>query len=311
MALAMAVALGLDAAIGWPKQLEARIGHPVMWMGAWIDRLDRRMNREKDAPRKRRIRGVMAVAIAVLGVMLAAAIVQLILPNNWIGGLIAGVLAWPLIAVKSLHTHVKAVVAPLVSGNLDAARAEVAKIVGRDPASLDKPGLTRAALESLGENSSDGVLAPVFWGVVLGLPGIVGYKMINTLDSMIGHRTPRHEAFGWAAARLDDVANFIPARITALLLCLTSGQATRSLITVAADASSHRSPNAGWPEAALAGALDVRLSGPRIYDGKTVDEPWINGTAPDPTPTHLITGLKLYRRAMIALGVVLLLFAAL
>ncbi|MCB1376708.1 MAG: cobalamin biosynthesis protein, partial [Rhodobacteraceae bacterium] len=167
----------------------------------------------------------------------------------------------------------------LAENDLVQARQEVAKIVGRKTNALDMQGVSRAALESLAENASDGVVAPLFWGVLFGLPGIAGYKAINTLDSMIGHRTPRHAEFGRVAARLDDLANWLPARLTAGLFALACGRPGQVARILAADARRHRSPNAGWPEAAMAGAVGVRLSGPRIYGAVVAEEPWLNGGA--------------------------------
>lgn len=188
------------------------------------------------------------------------------------------------------------------SGDIVAARAAVAQIVGRDPAALDEAGIARAAIESLAENASDGIVAPVLWGALFGLPGIIGYKAINTLDSMIGHRTIRHEAFGWTAARIDDFANFIPARLTSLLFMVLTTRPSNALSCMARDANRHRSINAGWPEAAIAGALGVRLSGPRIYHGNIADEPWLNEGARDPLAADIRQGLMLYVRAMVLLG---------
>jgi adenosylcobinamide-phosphate synthase len=197
----------------------------------------------------------------------------------------------------------------LRSGDVAAARSAVAMIVGRDPANLDEAGIARAAIESLAENTSDGIVAPLFWGVLFGLPGIVGYKAVNTLDSMIGHRTERHEAFGWAAARIDDLANLVPARTTGLLFALVSAHPMRAASCMARDARRHRSPNAGWPEAAIAGALRVRLCGPRFYHGERADEPWLNGAARDPSAVDITRGLKLYCRAMICLAGLLVVLA--
>ncbi len=181
---------------------------------------------------------------------------------------------------------------PLAAGDIDAARQAVSMIVGRDPARLDEAGIARAAIESLAENTSDGVVAPLFWGALFGLPGIAGYKAINTLDSMIGHRNERHEAFGWAAARIDDVANIIPARLTGLLFALTGPGPRDALLCMVRDARHHRSPNAGWPEAAMAGALGVRLCGPRAYHGELADEPWLNGSARDPAAADISRALE-------------------
>ena len=225
--------------------------------------------------------------------------------------ILSGLLAWPLLAVRSMHDHVAAVARPLAAGDLVAARAAVAMIVGRDPAGLDAAGMVRAAVESLAENTSDGIVAPVFCGVLFGLPGIAAYKAINTLDSMIGHRTPRHEAFGWASARIDDLANFIPARLTGLVFVAVSTRPRAAVAIMLRDARHHRSPNAGWPEAAMAGALGVRLSGPRVYAGRIAAEPWVNEGAPDPSPADLNRALALYIRSMLVLAVTLAILASL
>ncbi|MCE5975037.1 adenosylcobinamide-phosphate synthase CbiB [Sinirhodobacter sp. WL0062] len=294
----MLVAIGCDLAFGWPNALYARIGHPVTWIGALIGWLDRSWNREGPA---RRLRGV-AAALLVIGLAGGLGLaVQSALPQGWLGILLGGILAWPLVALRSMHDHVVAVARPLVAGDLPAARHAVSMIVGRDPSRLDEAGVARAALESLAENSSDGIVAPLFWGVVAGLPGIAAYKAINTLDSMIGHRTPRHEEFGWASARIDDLVNLIPARLSGLLFALASGGAGGALACMMRDARHHRSPNAGWPEAAMAGALGVRLSGPRIYADRVAEEPWVNGACPDPAAVDLDRGLALYRRTMLGL----------
>lgn len=301
MSLAMLVALGIEAVLGWPVALYRRCGHPVTWLGALIAALDRRWNRG----RRRRLKGAAAAGLVILLAAAAGALVQAALPSGVWGAVLAGVVAWPLIAARSLHDHVAAVARPLASGNLEGARAAVAMIVGRDPAALDEAGVARAALESLAENASDGVIAPLFWGAVAGLPGIAAYKAVNTLDSMIGHRTARHEAFGWAAARIDDLANLIPARLTALLVALAGGQLGAAWRVVQRDARHHRSPNGGWPEAAMAGALGVRLSGPRTYADRVAEEPWLNAGAADPGGAELRRGLAVYRRAVALAAVVL------
>ncbi|KIU45415.1 MULTISPECIES: adenosylcobinamide-phosphate synthase CbiB [Bradyrhizobium] len=299
---AMVVAMAVDALIGWPSPLFARIGHPVTWLGWLINLLDGAWNRTSDPSPFRRAAGAAA---AILVIALAAALgwaVQSMLASEWAGVVVVGVLAWPQVALRSLHDHVAAVAKPLVSGDIAAARLAVGQIVGRDPAMLDDAGIARASIESLAENASDGIVAPVFWGALFGLPGILGYKAINTLDSMIGHRTERHEAFGWAAARIDDLANIIPARLTGLLFVLLAPNRSQAWSCMLRDARRHRSPNAGWPEAAIAGALGVRLSGPRIYHGHVADEPWLNEAARDPAAADILAGLTLYRRAMTLLA---------
>ena len=262
------------------------------------------------APEKsRRIAGIIT-ALTVIGLATAITFaLQSTLPQNWLGTLIGGILAWPFLALRSMYTHVAAVVSPLKNNDLTKARFEVSMIVGRNTAVLDQSGIARAAMESLAENTSDGIVAPLFWGAILGLPGIAAYKAINTLDSMIGHRTPRFQAFGWASARIDDLVNLIPARLTGLIFALVSKAPARALKVMWRDAKLHRSPNAGWPESAMAAGLNVRLSGPRVYDGHTADEPWVNAGAPDPTPADLQQGLALYLRAMFVLSAALLALA--
>jgi len=306
---AMVVAMAVDALLGWPSWLFARIGHPVTWLGRVIGAVDAAWNRESDPPALRRTVGV-AGALVVIALSVAIGwMIQTLLPAGWIQLVLAGVLAWPLVALRSLHDHVAAVATPLRAGDITAARETVSRIVGRDPAALDEAGIARAAIESLAENASDGIVAPVFWGALFGLPGILGYKAINTLDSMIGHRSARHEAFGWAAARIDDVANFIPARLTGFLFVLLAPRRAEALSCMTRDARRHRSPNAGWPEAAMAGALGVRLSGPRIYHGSVTSEPWLNEGARDPLASDIGEGLAVYRRAMLLLAGLLAILA--
>ena len=306
---AMAVAMSVDALLGWPDPLFARIGHPVTWLGRLIDFLDKNCNRSSASAGVRRAAGAAAALIVIALAVAAALAIQSLLISEWSRIFVAGILAWPLVALRSLYDHVAAVALGLQSGNIETARLAVARIVGRDPSSLDEAGIARAAIESLAENASDGVVAPVFWGALFGLPGIIGYKAINTLDSMIGHRTIRYKAFGWAAARIDDLANFVPARLTGFLFAVVAQSPSAAWSCMAGDARRHRSMNAGWPEAAMAGALGVRLSGPRVYQGSVAEEPWLNEGARDPRAEDILAGLKLYRRAMILLAGALIILA--
>ena len=298
--LVMLIALVIEWSFGWPDGLYRRIGHPVTWIGRLISRLDRAWNRPDLDPGRNRIAGATAALLVIAAAVLPALALTALLPDSLPGHLIAGLLAAPLIAARSLRDHVAAVGEPLVRGDLTGAQIAVSHIVGRDPERLDEAGVARAGLESLAENASDGVIAPLFWGAILGLPGIAAYKAINTLDSMIAHRTPRHEDFRRFAARLDDVVNLPAARLTGLLFALAGGRPRRALDVMRRDAPKHRSPNAGWPEAALAAALNCRLSGPRVYHDRIAPEPWINGSAPDPAADGIQRGVNLYRR-MIAL----------
>lgn len=306
---AMVVAMAIDCVLGWPGAFYARIGHPVTWLGRLIDILDARWNRDKDPFWLRRLAGLFA-ALFVTGLASVLALaVQISFGSGWSKVLLVGILAWPFVALRSLYQHVAAVARALQSGDLTAARQAVSMIVGRDPTKLDEAGIARAAIESLAENTSDGVIAPLFFGILFGLPGIVGYKAANTLDSMIGHRSVRHEAFGWAAARIDDVANFLPARLTGLLFALVAAYPQDALARMVRDAHRHRSINAGWPEAAAAGALAVRLCGPRVYHGVPAAEPWLNEGARDPLGSDVARALKLYVRAMALLAALLVVLA--
>ncbi|PTX35688.1 adenosylcobinamide-phosphate synthase [Gemmobacter caeni] len=292
----MTLALLLDICVGWPKWIFSRVGHPVTWIGALIYALERKLN--SGGVWRRRIGGLICVFTVISICVVLAILLQSQLTTNWQTIAFGAVLAWPWIAAKGLDDHVVAVLIPLKENNVPDARQAVSSIVGRDTSTLDSASVTRAALESLAENACDGVVAPLFWGAVGGLPALIAYKALNTLDSMIGHRSPRFEDFGKVAARLDDLANFVPARLTSLLLLVASGRPFSAFLLTARDAGHHRSFNAGWPEASMAGGLDVRLSGPRTYGDQTVKEPWLNGGARDPQPEDLRRGLWIYRRSL-------------
>jgi len=307
-AAAMLIAMAIDAAVGWPDWLYRRIGHPVTWLGRLVNGLERELNR--GAPMARRVSGVAILAIATLIFAGVPTAVLAFAPSGIAGTVVAGILAWPLIAIRSMREHVEAVAEPLEARDIKQARHAVSMIVGRDPQQLDEAGVASAAIESLAENTSDGIVAPVFWGVVLGLPGIAAYKAVNTLDSMIGHKNERYEDFGWASARFDDLVNLLPARLTGFLFAMAGGAPLRSLAAMWRDAGKHRSPNAGWPESAMAGALGVRLSGPRAYHGRMTNEPWVNAQGRDPGVAELRQGLAIYRRALIGLAAMVAIVAA-
>jgi adenosylcobinamide-phosphate synthase len=287
--------------MGYPEGLNRAIGHPVMWIGALIERCDRLLNRAT-APRLRRVFGGLAL-IVVLGIVGAiASVVQSRLLALPFGLVALAVLTSTMLAQRSLHRYVANVASAVDKNGLDAARQAVSHIVGRDTATLDRAGVARAAIESLAENFSDGIVAPVFWLVLAGLPGIALYKAINTADSMIGHRTPRYADFGWAAARLDDLVNLPASRLAALLLIAAAAlhqdsSAARAWRTVQRDAARHRSPNAGYPEAALAGALDLSLAGPRVYGGVRVEDACMGDGRRDATANDIDRALALYRTA--------------
>ena len=296
------LALLIEDAFGYPDWLAQRIGHPVTWIGRLIDVLDLRLNRDGDDPARRRAAGVLALFIIIAITGTAAFLIArglLFLP---FGLILVAVLASTLLAQRSLYAHVERVATALEDNGLEAARSAVSHIVGRDTAALDEAGVARAAIESLAENFSDAVVAPSFWMLIAGLPGAAIYKAINTADSMIGHRTERHEDFGWAAARVDDLVNLPASRLAALLLLggayFTQGASpARAVDTVKRDASRHRSPNAGCPEAAMAGALGIAIAGPRTYEGVVVDDSWMGNGRSAVTAADIRAALSLYRRA--------------
>jgi adenosylcobinamide-phosphate synthase len=300
-------AIVIEAAFGYPQALVRRIGHPVMWIGALIAWADRRWNRAADTFAMRRFCGVVLVVglvgiMAMIGILLTW-LAQRLLPEPF-PTIVLGLVASGLLAQRSLDQHVAAVATGLEKDGLNGGRRAVAMIVGRDPDSLDEAGVARAAIESLAENFSDGVVAPLFWLAIAGLPGILIYKAINTADSMIGHLSERHRAFGWAAARLDDLINLPASRLAALWMTLaasvTRGASVRGAWhAVWRDARRHRSPNAGWPEAAMAGSLGLRLAGPRVYHGEVIADGWMGDGRAEADASDIRRALLLYRIACV------------
>ncbi len=294
-------ALIIDAVVGDPPALYARIAHPVVLIGRLIAWLERWLYGPASG---RRLRGVALTMVTVTLAAGAGGVVALIaraIEYPW-GLALEAIAASTLLAGRSLHDHVRDVAQGLRQG-LALGRTAVARIVGRDPQSLDEAGVARAAIESAAENFSDGLVAPAFWFLLLGLPGIAAYKAVNTLDSMIGHKDERYRDFGWAAARLDDLANLLPARLAALLLIIASGAKAADAGRAAwRDARLHHSPNAGWPEAAMAGALGLKLGGPRRYDGEAIDEPWLGSGRTEADAGDIDRCLNLYRLAWLLLA---------
>lgn len=299
----LVLALTIEAAFGYPQRFYAAIGHPVTWIGRLIGMLDQRLNRETASFVTRKAMGVLALVL-LLAIILALSVLlqRLCLSFGLLGLLPLALLASTLIAQRSLYEHVARVADGLERGGLEGGRKAVAMIVGRNPQTLDEAGVARAAIESLAENFSDGIVAPAFWLGLGGLPGIAAYKAINTADSMIGHRTPRHLAFGWASARLDDLVNLPASRLTALLLLVSAAldrtaNAGGAWRAVKRDAGKHGSPNAGWPEAAMAGALGLRLAGPRVYGETRVEDHWMGDGRAEANAADIRRALTLYKRS--------------
>jgi adenosylcobinamide-phosphate synthase len=309
------LALIVDLAFGDMERVFRILPHPVVLAGSAVAFFDRRLNRLSRSDRARRLRGLATVVILAGGAAALGWAVQQYLSVVRVGWGLEALLVAVLLAQRSLFEHVAAVARALQTGGLEAGRAAVAKIVGRDPESLDEYGVARAAIESLFENFSDGVVAPAFWYLLFGLPGLFLYKTANTLDSMIGHRSPKYLDFGRAAARFDDALNWIPARLAALIIGIAAlfmpetrgGAAFRVMIR---DAKKHRSPNAGWPEAAAAGALGLALGGPRRYGGRVAEEPWLGDGRARAKLADIGAALTLYVGAATCLALLLLAGAA-
>ena len=298
-------ALLIETALGYPDALYRCIGHPVGWIGRLIAWCEQVWNREHFGAVRRRVGGVATLAL-VLTVALAAGALVSGLAARWLpppAALLAtALMASALLAQRSLAEHVRAVVDGLDRDGLEAGRVAVSQIVGRDTRSLDEAGVSRAAIESLAENFSDGVVAPLFWLTLLGLPGAAAYKAVNTADSMIGHHNERYRDFGWASASADDLINLPASRLSALWIVLAAvlcpGCSARgALVAARRDARHHRSPNAGWPEAAMAGALGLRLAGPRVYGGCAIEDHWMGDGGTEATSADLRRALALYRTA--------------
>jgi len=293
--------LAAEAALGYPAALHRRLPHPVVWLGRAVSTLERLWNRPGWSAPARRILGVATVLIVGGAAALAGWLLQRLVAGLPFGFLLLALAATVGLAQRSLFEHVAAVRDALAAGDLAAARSAVGMIVGRDVDGLGASEVAAAGIESLAESFNDGVVAPALWLAVAGLPGLFAYKALNTADSLIGHMEPRWRDFGWAAARSDDLANLVPARIAGLLVALAGGRGLRIMLR---DAAKHASPNAGWPEAAMAGALGRTLGGPSTYDGVRVDRPAFGDGAP-PDGADLARGLTVYRRACVLLWLVM------
>lgn len=312
-----------DAMLGDPPWLWRRLPHPIVVYGRILACADRWFNRSCDPDWLRRGAGCVVMMMAIGGAaILGLAVVAVCL---WIdpGGLMAVavtiIIATAHLAGRDLHDRCADLAAALAHGDENAARGLVHHLVGRDVDSLDASGIGRAAIESLAENTCDAVVSAIFWFVIAGLPGLMAYKMISTADSMLGYRTPRHRSFGWAAARLDDLANWLPARLTALLFMIMAAiplpggrfnHQVGSWRRICRDAPGHASVNAGYPETAMGLALGVRLAGPRCYQGQWVDDPWMVPEGRQHVGYQDIEkGLRLYRRSLIFLLLLLICLA--
>ena len=312
--LILSVAILADAVLGDPAFVYARIWHPVTVIGKGIEAFERTLNRAYWPARRRQAAGLVAIVALVALAGALGLLLQILLVRWGWGWIAAGLVASTFLAQNNLYRHAKDVARALETGGLIPGRQAVGHIVGRDAGGLDEAGIGRATIESLAENFSDGVTAPLFWTLLLGLPGLFAYKAINTADSMIGYRNERYDDFGRAAARIDDVANLLPARLSALALALVASvlpqlSGRRALAMVLRDARHSASPNAGYPEAAMAGALHLSLAGPRSYGGRATDYPWIGEGSPSPDGAAVRRALTLYVGACLVWAVPVLILA--
>jgi adenosylcobinamide-phosphate synthase len=296
------LALALERQLGYPQKLVGAIGHPVMWFGKLISFCETRLNTPARTPAQRRLAGTVALGLLLLSVLVVTVGIRTVLSWLPLGWLVEMLLATAFLAQKELGRAVTAV-SDALRTSLDAGREAVSHVVGRDPQALDEAGVARAAIETLAESTSDGVVAPWLFLVLLGLPGIALYKAVNTADSMIGHMDDRYRDYGWAAAKLDDVINWVPARLSAVLVTaacfFVPGASPGKAWDIARrDAPKHESPNAGWPEAAFAGALGFKLGGPRSYNGELVDLPAFGDGKSGLGPSDIMLALLLYRRTL-------------
>ena len=302
-------ALIFERLVGYPDWLYKMVRHPVVWIGALISILDRILNREKLRPDSRRVKGAFALFIVIFVVQIIAVFISFFL-RLFVGGLlIEAVLASTMLAQKSLRDFVEEV-GKALGESVEKGRAAVSHIVGRDPSQLSESKVAKAAVESLAENTADGVIAPLFWMMLFGLPGAALYKAINTADSMVGYRNEKYMDFGWASAKLDDLVNYLASRLCGFLFVATGclrqkWSAKQAYQVMMRDAGNHVSPNAGWPEAAMAGALDLKLGGPRSYEGQHVDLATMGHGRDFLTKTDIKIAVEFFRWSMTLLAVIL------
>ena len=297
--LVLILAIIVDAVAGDPRWLYSRIPHPIVVIGHQIELLDRFFNRTHYLPVTRKLLGVISILIIVSSAWLIGWLIAWSCNQMSFGVVLQALIVSIFLAQNSLYQHVASVAKACKADDLIDARSQISHIVGRDPNSLDQRAIGRAAIESLSENFSDGVVAPIFWYVVGGLPALIAYKALNTSDSMIGYLTDKYADFGWCAARFDDAANFIPARLSAFIITIAafiipSATGNRAFTTAIRDAKKHRSKNAGWPEAAMAGALGIKIAGPRNYDGILVEDAWMGDGIANVDASHIFMALRIY-----------------
>ena len=303
--LILLIALTLDIVIGWPEKIYTNIGHPVSWIGKVISCFEHSLNKRKYPGELLKLFGALTFFLTVIPMTVVAFLIDQMLINSHYGFFMQAILIWPFLATKSLYTHVKDVADTLNKKDLNASREALSKIVGRDLKNSDENTICGGAIESLSENTSDGIVAPLFWAFFFGLPGIVFYKTINTLDSMIGYRNDKFLNFGWFSAKVDDLVNWVPARLSSILFCFLTLNPIKTFLFSLKNAKASTSPNAGWPQATFAYILGVSLLGPKRSKGVLIEQPTINIGQPLPNKETLSTALKYYIYVIIEIYVML------
>ena len=299
------LALFIDLLIGWPNKLFITIGHPVTWIGKAINFLDIALNKQQFSTIQKRALGILMICLLNFPILIGATFLMSFLKELPFNIIVQALLIWPLLGVRSLYSHVHAVLLELEKDDLSSARITLSKIVGRDVKNLNEEQICKASIESLSESTSDGVIAPIFWALAFGFPGILFYKIVNTLDSMVGYKNERFQDFGWASARLDDFINLIPARITAIVIAILTSNPLKAFLFASKNSVASSSPNAGWPQSAMAYALKISLMGQKSFDGLIINQPSINEYAPPPKRQKLREALNFYKKIVILVIVIL------
>ncbi len=299
------LALFIDLLIGWPNKLFITIGHPVTWIGKAINFLEKALNKQQFSMIQKRALGILMICLLNFPILIGATFLMSFLKELPFNIIVQALLIWPLLGVRSLYSHVHAILLELEKDDLGSARITLSKIVGRDVKNLNEEKICKASIESLSESTSDGVIAPIFWALAFGFPGILFYKIVNTLDSMVGYKNERFQDFGWASARLDDFINLIPARITAIVIAILTSNPLRAFLFASENSVASSSPNAGWPQSAMAYALKISLMGQKSFDGLIINQPSINEYAPAPKRQKLREALNFYKKIVILVILIL------
>ena len=299
------LALFIDLLIGWPNKLFITIGHPVTWIGKAINFLEKALNKQQFSMIQKRALGILMICLLNFPILIGATFLMSFLKELPFNIIVQALLIWPLLGVRSLYSHVHAILLELEKDDLGSARITLSKIVGRDVKNLNEEQICKASIESLSESTSDGVIAPIFWALAFGFPGILFYKIVNTLDSMVGYKNERFQDFGWASARLDDFINLIPARITAIVIAILTSNPLKAFLFASKNSLASSSPNAGWPQSAMAYALKISLMGQKSFDGLIINQPSINEYAPAPKRQKLREALNFYKKIVILVIVIL------